>query len=175
MDGKLRKGAKEQSPAHERQGSIQGRVVRGSCLCGTVVFEVDGDAAPIELCHCPRCRKAYGGAFAATLYVRASALRWLQGEDSLVIYDAPIRQRPPAYRHVFCRACGSALPIVNRELDFAEIPAGVLDDDPGTRPLRHIFTARKAQWFDITDNLPRHAEHAPPAERLLARLAKAAK
>jgi len=37
------------------------------------------------------------------------------------------------------------------------IPAGTLDDDPGLRPQRHIFVDFKAEWFDITDGLPRFA------------------
>src|SRR5215472_7678059 len=114
--------------------------MRGSCLCGSVVFEIDGEPTAIELCHCPRCRKAYGSAFATTFYVRAAGFRWARGEELVETYDAPIRERPPAYRHVFCRGCGSALPIVDREHDHAEIPAGTMDDDPGVRPVRHIFT-----------------------------------
>jgi hypothetical protein len=26
------------------------------------------------------------------------------------------------------------------------------------RPVAHIWTAHKASWFEITDNLPQHAE-----------------
>ena len=147
----------------------------GSCLCGAVRFEIDGAVTPIEFCHCPRCRKAYGGAFAATFYVRASAFKWTRGEAQAMKYDAPIREYPPAYRHVFCRVCGSSLPIVNQEMDFAEIPAGVMDDDPGCRPLRHIFTQRKAPWFEIRDALPTHGEHVSRSDHLLTRLLTSAK
>jgi hypothetical protein len=31
---------------------------------------------------------------------------------------------------------------------------GVLDDDPGTRPLCHVFVADKAPWHEIADSLP---------------------
>jgi hypothetical protein len=149
--------------------------MKGSCLCGAVVFEIAGDLTPIELCHCTRCRKAYGSAFAATFYVRASAFRWLQGEDRVTVYDAAIRERPPAYRHAFCGGCGSALPIVNREVDYAEIPAGLMDDDPGVRPIRQIFTQRKAPWYEPSAELPQHREHVPPAEHLIVQLLSAPK
>ena len=43
----------------------------GRCLCGAVRFEVGGELTQIELCHCVKCKKAYGAAFAATLYVRS--------------------------------------------------------------------------------------------------------
>jgi hypothetical protein len=107
----------------------------------------------MELCHCSRCRKAFGSAFAATFYVEARQFRWTRGEELVAGYEAPIRQRPPAYRHVFCRVCGSALPIVRGELGIVEIPASAIDGDPGTRPARHIFVRAKAPWFAITDRL----------------------
>jgi len=32
--------------------------------------------------------------------------------------------------------------------------AGILDDDPGIRPERHILVEAKSPWFTITDALP---------------------
>jgi hypothetical protein len=137
--------------------------VTGSCLCGAVGFELDAPVSPIELCHCSRCRKAYGSAFAATLYGDAARFRWTRGTEHVAVYDAPIRESPPAYRHVFCRGCGAALPIARAEIGLVEIPAGAIDGDPGARPLRHIFVARKAPWFEISDGLPVHDAHVPRA------------
>jgi hypothetical protein len=34
---------------------------------------------------------------------------------------------------------------------------GTLVDDPGITPSMHIFVASKAPWYEITDNLPQHA------------------
>ena len=42
-------------------------MIKGSCLCGGVKFEIRGSKGPFELCHCNRCRKATGSAFAAGL------------------------------------------------------------------------------------------------------------
>jgi hypothetical protein len=33
--------------------------------------------------------------------------------------------------------------------------AGTLDDDPGVRPVGHLFVGSKAPWYDIADDLPR--------------------
>ena len=35
-------------------------MIRGSCLCGGVKFEITRATGPFELCHCSRCRKANG-------------------------------------------------------------------------------------------------------------------
>jgi len=138
--------------------------VKGSCLCGAVRFEIDGPGTPMELCHCSRCRKAYGSAFAATFYVPLAQLRWTHGAERIQVNDTPSPEGTPAYRRVFCGTCGSPLPIERREHGVVEIPAGAIEGDPGTRPARHIYTSVKAPWFVITDDLPQHEEGARGAE-----------
>jgi len=39
---------------------------------------------------------------------------------------------------------------------WLEIPAGLLEDDPGLKPDKHIFVEVNAPWFEITDALPRY-------------------
>jgi hypothetical protein len=143
---------------------------RGNCLCGKVVFEISGEVTPIEMCHCPRCRKAYGAAFATTFYVAAEDFGWLSGEELIEVFDAPIREQPPAYRHPFCRSCGSPLPIDRSQFGFMEVPAGLMDDDPGCRPRQHIYVGAKAPWFTIADAKPQHEQHAPPEQSVLREL-----
>ena len=45
----------------------------GSCLCGGVAFET-GDQIELRNCHCSRCRKARGAAYAANLFVPAEII-----------------------------------------------------------------------------------------------------
>jgi len=139
----------------------------GSCLCGAVRFEVAGEVSQIELCHCVKCRKAYGAAFAATLYARAEDFRWLEGERRVATFDAPLESTPPAYRHCFCTACGSPLPLVWDGLPLVELPAATLDDPIGVRPRYHMFTSQKPEWFEISDGLERHDGPSPFAEKVI--------
>lgn len=127
-------------------------MIRGSCLCGGVRFEIDRAVGPFELCHCSRCRKVSGSAFVAGLGVRGEDFRLLSGAELIRTYEAPILERPPAYRTSFCSRCGS--PVPGPISHWFEIPAGLLDDDPDVRPDRHIFVERKSGWFEITDELP---------------------
>lgn len=129
-------------------------MIRGSCLCGTVQFEIDRAVGPFELCHCRRCRKVSGSAFLATVGVRREDFRWVSGRDQIKSYDAPLLHAPPAYRVCFCSACGSCVPDPTADADWFEIVAGLLDDDPQLRPDKHIFTELKAPWFSISDDLP---------------------
>jgi hypothetical protein len=127
--------------------------MRGSCLCGAVTYETTGTPIAFDLDHCSRCRKSSGSAFRAELIVRAADFRWIDGGSLVKVYEAPVREGPPAYRRAFCAICGGPVPTAYP--DIVNIPAGTIDGDAKIRPQRHIFVARKASWFEITDDLPR--------------------
>ena len=46
------------------------------------------------------------------------------------------------------------MPRVDLERNFAVIPLGALDDDPGRGSDGHIFTGSMAPWYTIADDLP---------------------
>jgi hypothetical protein len=142
------------------------RMVTGSCLCGRVSFEIDGRLTPIQYCHATRCRKATGSAFAAEVAANASQFRWIRGEDHITVFEAPLLREPPPYRHAFCRVCGSPLPVRLEGTEFVALHAGLLDGEPETRPLRHIFVGQGATWHTVTDDMPRYDQHAPAAQRM---------
>lgn len=130
-------------------------MIRGSCLCGGVRFEIERAVGPFELCHCSRCRKASGSAFVAGLGVRVQDFRLLSGGELIETYEAPVRERAPGYRAAFCSRCGSPAPRPAEGASWFEIPAGLLDDDPGLRPDKHIFVELASSWLAISDSLPR--------------------
>jgi hypothetical protein len=131
-------------------------MVKGSCLCGGVTYQVDGDAELMAHCYCSMCRKCHGAPFVTYIGVTTSRFRWVKGQDLIAEYESS-----PGNHRGFCRICGSALaPRVPAEPLFF-LPAGTLDDDPGTRPQAHIFVGSKAPWVDIEDDLPQFSEFPP--------------
>ena len=60
----------------------------GSCLCGTIRYEIKGELGPIVLCHCAQCRKAQGSAFAANAIVQVRDFAIVAGQDSLAAYES---------------------------------------------------------------------------------------
>jgi hypothetical protein len=141
--------------------------IRGSCLCGAVTFEIDRAAGPAEFCHCNRCRKVSGSASLLSIYVSRNDYRFLSGRELVKTYDAPILYRPPAYRSLFCGNCGSPVPDPEPQHEVLEIPAGLLDDDPGIRPDRHICVEFAPPWDRIDDGLPTYT--LPEIHRLRGR------
>ncbi len=133
-------------------------VVRGSCLCGDVEFQVTEPFKIAHNCHCSRCRHARAAAHATNGFTSKEGVHFLKGEDRLKTYKLPGARY---FTQVFCRRCSSAMPRIDLERGIAVIPFGALDDDPGIRPADHIFTAHMAGWHEITDDLPRFEEGPP--------------
>jgi hypothetical protein len=124
---------------------------RGSCLCGSVTFVVEGEPLRAHNCHCSRCRKGRSAAFASNLFTKADGVRFTRVEELLASYKIPEAKH---FTQVFSCTCGSIMPRISVDRDLAIVPMGSLDDNPGMRPQAHIFVASKAPWFEITGNLP---------------------
>ncbi len=141
------------------------KVIKGSCLCGGVQFELKGEVTPIQKCHAVRCRKATGGAYAPELLTSKDDFAWNCGKKLISEYTAPILNEPPAYKRSFCKKCGSPLPVEIEGTDFIMLLAGILDTDPETSEFRHAFTGQKASWHEITDRLPSHVGQPPVPDK----------
>jgi 2-polyprenyl-3-methyl-5-hydroxy-6-metoxy-1,4-benzoquinol methylase len=132
-------------------------VMRGGCLCGAVRYAYSGVLGPIALCHCRQCRKAQGSAFAANSAVAAAAFDIVSGQDLIREFESS-----PGKKRAFCVRCGS--PLYSRRDDRPEVRRlrlGTLDTPIDARPACHIFADSGAEWFAITDALPRHADVEP--------------
>jgi hypothetical protein len=122
----------------------------GSCLCGSVRYEIAASLGNAEHCHCSMCRKAHGAAFSTNSVVPTDALTVTSGATLLSEYESS-----PNRRKSFCSNCGSQLFI--RRLDkpeFTVVTLGTIDGDPHARAERHVFVASKAPWYEIADALP---------------------
>ncbi len=134
---------------------------KGGCLCGVVQFEIGGPIRNIVHCHCSRCRKAQGTAFATNGIVSASDFRILSGEDALAGYESS-----PGQTKYFCRVCGS--PIMSKadsRPDQVRVRLGTIESDIEERPMAHIFVTAKANWEEISGDLPQYESYEPGRER----------
>lgn len=123
----------------------------GGCLCGRVRYEVSGPLDDVVYCHCEQCRRQSGSWFAATR-TNADALT-IEGEANLTWFAAS-----DDAKRAFCRHCGSHLFWRRNGSDEVSILAGSLDVPTGLHSREHIFVADKADWYEITDGLPQHAQ-----------------
>ncbi len=129
-------------------------MLRGSCTCGKVKFEVRGEPLFMYHCHCGICRKATGTSFATNILVRTEDLVIVEGRDAISAFESS----PAKLRH-FCSGCGS--PIYSQgeaTKHIVSVRCGTLDDDPVLRPVVHAYVASKAPWTEILDDLPQRPE-----------------
>lgn len=130
----------------------------GQCGCGAVRFEISEPIGPAGYCHCTRCQRRTGGAASASAVVKPGSLRIVAGEALLKSWE------PDAgFGKIFCGECGSAMfgsPPGEDEITLVRL--GVIDGDPGVRPMARQMVAYAASWEPIPDDgLPRFDESFP--------------
>ena len=130
--------------------------IHGTCLCGALRYEVAGPLSMMINCHCSMCRKHHGSAYATFVAAPLMTFRWHQGESNVLHF----RSSEHGVRSS-CRTCGSVAPTPVKQMDLVFVPAGNLLGDLPLRPQGHVFVGSKAPWYEITDDLPQHAEYPP--------------
>jgi hypothetical protein len=120
---------------------------KGSCLCGAITFEVEGDLPGPDACHCSMCRKHSGHYFASTDVPRSAVT--IQGEQNVTWHQSSEKAR-----RGFCSICGSSLfwdPLF--PAGWIAIAMGAFDTPTETRLAVHIFVADKGDYYDISDGV----------------------
>jgi hypothetical protein len=113
----------------------------GSCLCGAIKYEVNGEPVRTAVCHCDDCRKATGSSYATNFFFK---------EEDIVVTEGT----PKEFQHKsdagntmtkqFCGDCGSQLfGIGSGSPGVKHIKAGTLDNVGDLKPAISVFTARK--------------------------------
>lgn len=109
------------------------RLLRGSCLCGSVRFTVTGEPDVVGLCHCADCRKETGSTF---LYYAHWPRDAFAVEGSYATYEG----------RSFCPQCGGRL--FHLTQDKAEICLGALDAAPvDLAPQTEGWIKRREPWL----------------------------
>ena len=132
---------------------MSSKAIPGSCLCGSVKFEVTPPFAAFRYCHCSRCQKASGAAHAANAFLPATQFKGLAGESLVKLFKLPGAKR---FAVAFCTECGTRVP--HKTGENMLIPAGLLDADPGARPENSIFWKSKAAWYVSPQELQKFDE-----------------
>ena len=128
-------------------------MLRASCCCGAVTFEVGSLPSMLATCHCSRCRKLGASPF---VFVQKSSINLVAGEDEISVYEpAP----PFHYPRSFCRRCGTSLGEIISEAEMIPIPANCFDDELQLSNAFHEFVAAKPGWSVIGDDSPQFAGH----------------
>jgi hypothetical protein len=146
-DGERQGGDGRHGPESERH--------RGRCLCGAVVYELQGPLRDVLFCHCVECRRWGGHAAAMTavpderlVLIRDEGLRWIDSPNSEL-----------HARRGFCGECGSSLFWNSPRLATTSVAAGTLDGDTGLETAGHIWVSQAGDYYELpADGLPRRPQ-----------------
>lgn len=127
---------------------------KGSCLCGSIKYEITGKFEKFFFCHCKSCRKDTGSAHAANLFSTTAKLKWLKGEEEIKTYN----HNNSGHIKSFCPICSSALPNIQINGKLLVVPAGSLDSDIEMIPTGHIYLNEKANWDHNLEKFPHYDE-----------------
>ncbi|MES9901271.1 MAG: GFA family protein [Sedimenticola sp.] len=130
---------------------------KGGCLCGKVRYEILGEIKNIIYCHCSKCRKAQGSAFATNGNLDEDKFHIISGHDDLTGYESS-----PEQIKYFCKHCGS--PIISKNKSKpgnVRVRLGTIESDIIERPEAHIFATSKACWEEIEGDLPQYEAYRP--------------
>jgi hypothetical protein len=139
----------------------------GSCLCGSVRYEIESDLKAVVHCHCQFCRKAHGAAFTTVLFMPFSRLAIVAGREFVERHHIEKLNSD----RCFCRKCGTRLYNHQASSGMISLIAATLNTDEVLRPLAHFNTESKCSWFEIKDELPQFRSTPGSAElgKLLAK------
>lgn len=122
----------------------------GRCLCGGIEFEAEEIAGMVFNCHCSRCRRAHGAAFATQAFAVRSSLTFKKGRELLHEYDSSAEGI-----RAFCSNCGSrVMNYAKNNGNYLSVAIACLDSGYRGKPVAHAFVASKADWHEPSRDIP---------------------
>ncbi len=125
--------------------------VEGRCLCGDVQFRVEGDPAWVAHCHCESCRRNTGCAVATFVGFRPDQVTYIAGQRQF--YQSSV-----GVRRGFCGKCGTPLTYEAEKFPGeTHLYLSTLNEPERFVAESHVYYSERISWFEIADELPRHA------------------
>lgn len=123
----------------------------GSCLCGSVTYQLSAAPQMTGTCFCVDCRKSSGTSHCTHCIVPEEALQ-LQG--NLKFFDKPADSGNIVSRG-FCPDCGSAVYSRNSGMPgLVFIRASSLEDMNLVSPSLTVYASRAPEWAAIDTSHP---------------------
>ncbi|HEY3799683.1 MAG TPA: GFA family protein [Caulobacteraceae bacterium] len=125
--------------------------IKGSCLCGAVTYEAQGDPMFVGHCGCQSCQKTTGSGHSSVAAFPESQVS-VHGDVTTYVGQGDSGQ-PTNLQ--FCPKCGSRLftrPTVMPGTVI--ISLGTMDADAALEPTMFIYGKRRRAWDHVAPGLP---------------------
>lgn len=128
------------------------KTLNASCLCKGIDMKIKGDFRPVINCHCIQCTKTHGNFAAYTsvleeniTYKSKNTLKWFASSKKA--------------KRGFCNKCGASVFFKRYGSKTISISAGLLKNPTRLKTVSHIYTSNKRDYYEISDNLPKHKKY----------------
>lgn len=128
-------------------------MITGTCLCEKIQFQAEPIEGMVFNCHCTRCQRSHGAAFATQAFVAPLTVKFLKGENLIKEYQSTGGIR------VFCAECGARL--MNRSRDktsYTSVAVASLQEKDTLQPVADCFTAHKITWCPLDDQIKKYQD-----------------
>jgi hypothetical protein len=130
-------------------------MIYGTCLCGAIAFEAEEFPGLVFNCHCSRCRKSHGAAYATQVIAKRNSLKLYKGNALLCEYESTGSIR------TFCSICGSRLMNYGKnDIDYLSVAISAIHNRSDFRPIGECYVGEKL-FFTALDNSIPHFEALP--------------
>ncbi len=131
--------------------------IKGSCLCGQIKFEYNGEIGPSSYCHCSDCRKVTGTAFLVS--TRLDVKNFVVSAGQKPTGYSVVADSGKEIIREFCPICGSPLftfsPV---HPEYVWVKSGCLDDPTIVKPSHQSWTNSKVMWADIPSSITSYSK-----------------
>ena len=121
----------------------------GSCLCGAVRYQIDGEPLRTAQCHCDDCRRATGSAFATNVFVNSDSLTVIKGITKCFEHTVDSGN---TMTKEFCSVCGSQIfGHSSGRPGIKTIKVGTIDEIGSIRPEVEVFMSKALPFTQHPD------------------------
>ncbi|HTV31850.1 MAG TPA: GFA family protein [Methylocella sp.] len=117
----------------------------GSCFCGAVAVEVEGEPAAMGYCHCQSCRSWSASPVNAFVLWKPEQVKVTKGAEHIGTYRKTLNSE-----RQFCRLCGGHLMTNHPPFSLIDVFSATIPDFP-FRPQLHVNYAEAV--LQIRDGL----------------------
>ena len=113
-------------------------------MCGLTTFEIVGEPDSVSHCHCKRCQKQHGAAYATYARIKRTDIRYLSGEEQLTVYNSS-----DDILRKFCSECGSNIEWGRSKDNPTKvgIAVGLFDTEFQASEIKNICIESKERWL----------------------------
>lgn len=126
---------------------------KGSCLCGSVRYQICETPTDCCVCHCSVCRRLTGSAMGVYGSIAKTDFKWIAGESTIKSY-----QQTKHNQRLFCPNCGSCvISLHSLAPSRMYLSLGCLEDSSNLRIDYQQFVDSKAQWSSIDQSITQYS------------------